>query len=189
MNADTTPGVLHSGWFVGFHQYNNTYRSSTTVFAEFFRYSSVPVLFVGSGAQQSTWYKNQLVGQTPDAKWHYDAFELRSGSWQQLGDGVDLTTSPTEQHAFGEASDPGSNSSNDRCRYLSNTTGGDNSFGSLQLYADNVVWQNWEPANGRYACAFAEKPYRPDPSTINSTDCTQGTFWGRKYTDFIVGGP
>lgn len=187
VQGSATPGLLHVGWFVGFHQYNATERANATVFAEAFGYSSSPVLYVGTGAQASTWYKTQLTGEVPGGNWHYDAWELVGGSWARLGDGVDLTTSTTESQAFGEASDPG-DTTNDRCRYLSNTSGGDNSFASLQLFVDNAVWQNWSPAYGRYACAFARSPYRPPPSTIGP-DCTQGTFWGNPYTDFMVGGP
>lgn len=186
-----TPGVAHVGWAYGYHSYNNTTFTTPTAFAETFAYSSSPILAAGGAVGAGVWYKTQLTGSTPGGAWHYDTYYLVSGAWARLGGGVDLTTSTTESQAFGEISDPGidsTNQANEQCRTATGAGGARNSFGSLQLFVDNAAWQNWEAVNGRWGCASSERPYRPDPATINA-DCTQGTFWDRQYTDFSFWGP
>lgn len=91
----------------------------------------------------------------------------------------------------GEVSDPGTDlnfASTEQCISVNSSMGSPNAFHSMQLYVNNSTWQNWTAANGRWACAQSENPYRPLPSTINA-DCTQGTFWDVQYTDFTFGGP
>lgn len=191
--GSSTPGLIHAGWAIGFHQYNSTHLSLPTIVAETFTYSSVPVLFNSTTAAGSgVWYKTQLSHGNPNGTWHFDAWAAPSGTWVLLGNGVDLTTSTTDSQSFGEISDTGNlQASTDPCLSATGTTGGHNMLNSMQLYVDNAAWQNWDPAHGRWACAQTDRqsPYFPGPGTISSTDCTQGTFWDIAYTDFQFWGP
>jgi hypothetical protein len=188
----STPGLIHAGWAIGFHEYNNSHFPVPTVVAETFAYSLSPVLFAGSAATAGSWYKTQLGFGNPDGTWHYEAWVNPTGSSWSLVGSVDLTSSTTASAAFGEVSDPGNDlqqAQAQQCISVNSSGGAVNTFHSMQLFVDDAAWQNWTAANGRWACAQSENPYRPGPSTINSTDCTQGTFWDAQYTDMSFGGP
>ncbi|MBI2773677.1 MAG: hypothetical protein HYX56_04190 [Chloroflexi bacterium] len=171
IDARTYAAWVFSGWVVGYSQVGGV--STATIFAEV--NDSAGVSQVLSGAAPSTaWYKTQSIGQDGvTGKWRYGAYKHDGTNWIYMTEGQ-LTTSTTEAQVFGEATNPllvGQTAG--LCRKQSQPSSSDNAMASMQLFVDNSVWQNWEPAFGRSANFIDEQGYRR-VSTRNYTDQAVG---------------
>ena len=161
---------VFTGWVVGY-----THRgpvTSATIFAEVNDGSTIRHE-VSGGAPSNEWYKTQLIGQDAvTGKWRYGAYKY-AGGFILITEGL-LTTSTTEQQVFGEATNPlTEGQTSGLCCKQSQPSTADNTMASLQLWVDNVQWQNWEPAFGRFANFLDEQGYRRT-STRNFTDQAVG---------------
>jgi hypothetical protein len=177
---DVSTGHVYTGWAVG---WLGDYRAtSTIVFAEYFSYTGAFVQSPGGVALSSLWYRTQLAGSLGGGLWRYDALVHNGSEWELLtGNYATLITPTTAQDAFGETTDKVLRDANDQiiaqgtCILQSSPNTAVNWDASLQLLVDNVTWQHWSPANGRWADAVWAPPYyRDDPND---------------YTDLHLGGP
>lgn len=161
---------VFTGWVVGYTQQGPV--TSATIFAEVVDESGVRQVLSGP-APATDWYKTQLIGQDGvTGKWRYGAYKF-VGGWIFITEGL-LTTSTTESQVFGEATNPlVAGNTQGLCRKQSQPSTADNVTSSMQLFVDNAVWQNWEPAFGRFADFLDEEGYRRT-STRNYTDQAVG---------------
>ncbi len=167
-----TPAAwVFTGWVVGQTQIGPV--TSATIFAEVNDGTTVRQELSGA-APAIDWYKTQLIGQDAvSGKWRYGAYKYIAPNFILITEGL-LTTSTTEQQVFGEATNPlAQGQTSGLCRKQSNPSSDDNVTTSMQLWVDNILWQNWEPADGRFADFLDEQGYRRT-STRNFTDQAVG---------------
>lgn len=176
-SADERGGAwLYTGWTVGI--IGATHVLSATIFSEYQSAGQSAVYSTAGGAGSWTNLMTKLGGDLGGGNWRYDSYIWNGFAWElQSGNYATLTTSTTVQDAFGEVTDKQANFGRTQgaCNLESQPNNSSNAYASLQLFVDNSTWQNWEPANGRYASAVNVSPYS-ETST-------------RNYTDLAVGGP
>src|SRR2546430_8667231 len=163
---------VFTGWVVGYSQAGGV--SSATIFAEINDVSGLSQVLSGA-APGNAWYKTQLIGQDSiTGNRRYGAYKNDGVNWIYIAEGQ-LTSSTTESQAFGEATNPLlSGNTAGLCRKESEPSTADNTFASMQLFVNNAVWDNWEPAFGLGADFLDEQGYRRTST--------------RSYTDQAVGG-